>query len=158
MPKIEQQIAGFEEKFLHRIDIKKFEYNITNIEKDNSQMNLLLKTKFDDFKNLAKEVEMLNVEMMKYVDVKQIDLLKGRIDGVDANLHGIRKTTTDMEKKVKQIRIQNQGANNEPAAIERIVSQIELLRNNFEEYQETSNAKISYFEDEFPLKAYKSDV
>ena len=64
-------------------------------------MNHMIKTKFDEFKNLAKEVEMLNVEMMKYVDVKQIDLIKGRIDGVDANIHGFRKTMTDIEKKVK---------------------------------------------------------
>lgn len=33
-------------------------------------MNHMIKTKFEDFKNVSKEVEMLHVEMMKYVDVK----------------------------------------------------------------------------------------
>ena len=64
-------------------------------------MQHMIKTKFDEFKNLAKEVEMFKVEMMKYVDVKQIDLLKGRIDGVDTNIFGLRKTVTDLDKKMK---------------------------------------------------------
>ena len=33
-------------------------------------MQHMIKNKFDEFKNLAKEVEMFKVEMMKYVDVK----------------------------------------------------------------------------------------
>jgi hypothetical protein len=33
-----------------------------------------------------------------------------------------------------------------------------MLRNDFEDHREEQGAKIAYFEDEFPLKAYKSDV
>ena len=121
-------------------------------------MQHMIKTKFDEFKTLAKEVEMFKVEMMKYVDVKQIDLLKGRIDGVDTNIFGLRKTVTDLDKKMKQAKAQNRGDSCDQTIVDKIIQEVEALRNEFEEYREDASAKISYFEEEFPLKAYKSEV
>ena len=64
---------------------------------------------------------MFKVEMMKYVDVKQIDLLKGRIDGVDTNIFGLRKTVTDLDKKIKQVKAQNRGDSCDQASVDKIV-------------------------------------
>lgn len=109
-------------------------------------------------KTFSKEVEMLHVEMMKYVDVKQIDLLKNRIDGVDTNIFGLRKTVTDLDKKLKNVKSQGRGDSCDQASLDRVVREIEALRGEFEEYREEAIGKIAYFEEEFPLKAYKSEV
>ena len=60
-----------------------------------------MKTKFEEFKGLSKEMEMLQVELLKYVNVKDINILRTRIDTIDSCMTSFRKIVVDCEKKIK---------------------------------------------------------
>jgi hypothetical protein len=46
-------------------------------------------------------MEMLQVELLKYVNVKDINILRTRIDTIDSCMTSFRKIVVDCEKKIK---------------------------------------------------------
>ena len=157
IPNLDEKLEALKETFLPRDEVKKFDYKVQNLEKDNALINSALNAKFEEFKQNSKEIEMFKVEMMKYVDVKEINLLRSRIDGVDNNLVATRKNVTDLDKKVKIIYSKNRDSCDQ-AAIDKIVAEVKQLKSDFEDLKEDATQKLNFYEEEFPMKAYKSDV
>lgn len=144
-------------KYLSKDDLKKFDYQVAALTKETQQLQGQLRTKFDELKSVAKEVEMLNVEMMKYVDIKEINLLRNRIDGIDSTINIFRKSIGDFEKKVKQMKAKEKDQCDQ-AALDRVSNYLKQLKDEFDEFRDEINSKVVKFEEDLSIKANKSEI
>jgi hypothetical protein len=157
LPTIEQKLVDLDSKYLSKDDLKKFDYQVAALTKETQQLQGQLRTKFDELKSVAKEVEMLNVEMMKYVDIKEINLLRNRIDGIDSTINIFRKSIGDFEKKVKQMKAKEKDQCDQ-AALDRVSNYLKQLKDEFDEFRDEINSKVVKFEEDLSIKANKSEI
>jgi predicted nucleic acid-binding Zn-ribbon protein len=94
--------------------------------------------------------------MTKFCILDELNLLRKRVEQLEIMYSSLRKSMSDLEKKMKNQKAGGGGA--DQGAVDAIMDELNRLRKEFEQFRDASEKRIGYLETEMPHKADKRDL
>ena len=99
----------------------------------------------EDIKTLFDEIAKIKEQMKKFVNTDEFNLLRSRVDKLEAMCSSLRKAMGDLEKKMKNM---NAGGGADLGALDNINDQLAQLRNEFNNHRDETNKRLDALENQ----------